>query len=367
MKDEKIRIVGYCRESTMMQFEQGFNIDDQEKKIRQYVDIYYPDGNYILEVYKEGASAKSLNRPEMKKIIAMGKKKQFDVLIVHNLDRMTRRVKDLAQMLELMQENSIQLVSITEKIDTDTPMGRFFIYLIVLIAQWEQDTIRARSLRGTLESARQGNYSKPGVPYGYQRDPNDKHKLVVNNEQAEIIRWLFKTAAEEDNSIDRLAVLIKQRFPDDYLQKHRIRKLLSNKLYYGIMEIQGEEIANVVPPLVSEDEYRKANGIHHKRERVPRRYYFSKYVYCKECQSRAYGNVVKSGKNENLYYRCEVCDKNFSQKKIVHSLEHILNKEEMHLILRSEPSRRTFLRENISRIEVSNKDGSVQITRKTVV
>ena len=133
----KLRVIGYGRESTKEQARYGFNLDDQEKKLRQYAEIYYEPGTYNLEIIREeGASAKSLDRPRMNEILAMVRKKQIDVIIIHNLDRLTRQVRDLATLLELFDQNDVSLISITEKIDTKTPMGRFFIFLIVLIAQW---------------------------------------------------------------------------------------------------------------------------------------------------------------------------------------------------------------------------------------
>ena len=106
----KLRIIGYGRESTKEQARYGFNLDDQEKKIHSYVDLYYEPGTYQLNIIREeGASAKSLDRPRMNEVIAMVKKKQIDVIVVHNLDRLTRRVKDLATLLELFDEYHIRI------------------------------------------------------------------------------------------------------------------------------------------------------------------------------------------------------------------------------------------------------------------
>ncbi len=64
------RIIGYARESTREQAENGFNLDEQERKIREYLDVYYDDQDYQFEMLREeGASARSLNRPLMIEII----------------------------------------------------------------------------------------------------------------------------------------------------------------------------------------------------------------------------------------------------------------------------------------------------------
>ena len=130
--EDKLRVIGYCRESTREQAKYGFNLDDQEKKIQKYVDVYYADNSYSLTMLREeGASAKSLSRPKMNELMSMVRRKRVDTIIIHNLDRLTRQVKDLATLLEEFEKYDVSLISITEKIDTKSPMGRFFIYMIV--------------------------------------------------------------------------------------------------------------------------------------------------------------------------------------------------------------------------------------------
>ena len=197
--ENELRVIGYCRESTREQAKYGFNLDDQEKKIQKYVDVYYADNSYSLTMMREeGASAKSLNRPKMNELMSMVRRKRVDTIIIHNLDRLTRQVKDLATLLEEFEKYDVSLISITEKIDTKSPMGRFFIYMIVLIAQWEWETISSRSIRGIEESARQGNYALPGAPVGYKRNPEDTHKLIVVEEEAAVVRRIFESVASEN-------------------------------------------------------------------------------------------------------------------------------------------------------------------------
>ena len=99
--ENRLRVIGYCRESTREQAKYGFNLDDQEKKIQKYVDVYYADNSYSLTMMREeGASAKSLNRPKMNELMSMVRRKRVDTIIIHNLDRLTRQVKDLATLLE---------------------------------------------------------------------------------------------------------------------------------------------------------------------------------------------------------------------------------------------------------------------------
>ena len=120
----------------------------------------YPEGTVVRNYVDEGESAWSLNRKEMIRLIVDVSNGEIDVIIVHNLDRLTRRLKDLIHLLELFQVAEVSLVSIKEKIETETAMGRFFIIIIILIAQWELETISERTKRGMDRSAKEGNYTK---------------------------------------------------------------------------------------------------------------------------------------------------------------------------------------------------------------
>lgn len=95
MKKE-IKIIGYVRESTMKQINNGYNLEEQTRKINEYCN-YYKSIEYSLEIVQErGVSARSLKRPQIKKVIEMIENRKIDILIIHNLDRLTRSVSDLS-------------------------------------------------------------------------------------------------------------------------------------------------------------------------------------------------------------------------------------------------------------------------------
>ena len=133
----------------------------QEKKIVGYCELFNL-GDDIKMMVEAGASAKSLKRPEMDELLEKIRNDEVKTVVVYCLDRLTRRVKDLSILLELFQRYDVELISINEKIDTTNATGRFIVYILASVAQWEQDTIGERAIRGVDESAYQGNYSKGG-------------------------------------------------------------------------------------------------------------------------------------------------------------------------------------------------------------
>jgi len=315
----KLRIIGYCRESTEQQAKYGFNLDDQEKKIQKYVDIYFEKGTYSLEIFRdEGASAKSLNRPQMNSIMEMIRKKEINVLVIHNLDRLTRKVRDLADLLDELEKYNVSLISITEKIDTKSPMGRFFIYLIVLVAQWELETISSRSIRGIEESARQGNYALPRAPLGYRRNPEDNHKLMIEPEEAKIVRKMFESIAYKNYSLAELKnELNAERVLNRYWGDQPLNKILSNKIYFGTFSRFGVDYPNHTIPIIDESLFNTAQQRLKAGRRTKLQYLYKGLVVCSSCNQPMVTHSANGKGGTYLYYQCQSCGrKQVSENKI---------------------------------------------------
>jgi len=77
-------------------------------------------------VIDAGESAKSLNRPGMTELLALVDSRAVDVVIIAKLDRLTRSVKDLAELLERFTRRGVSLVSVADALDTQSAAGRLW-------------------------------------------------------------------------------------------------------------------------------------------------------------------------------------------------------------------------------------------------
>ena len=93
-----MRAIGYARVSTDDQAQAGVSLDFQEEKIRAY--CVAKDWDLVSLIRDEGQSAKDLKRPGMQRILEGVRKKEFDVVVILKLDRLTRSVKDLGYLVE---------------------------------------------------------------------------------------------------------------------------------------------------------------------------------------------------------------------------------------------------------------------------
>jgi site-specific DNA recombinase len=115
-----------------------------------------------------GESAKSLQRPGMDRLLAMVEAGQIKTVIVAKLDRLTRSVKDLAELLDRFQRKGVSLVSVAESLDTGSAAGRLVLNIMVSVSQWEREAIGERTataLRHKRATGRAFNHT----PYGLQR------------------------------------------------------------------------------------------------------------------------------------------------------------------------------------------------------
>ena len=130
-------IYGYARVST------------EDQRLDRQIDALQERGVEVM--YTEKMTGTKKNRPELDKLLTA--LKAGDTLIVESLSRLGRSTKNLIELVELLQDKDVTLISMKESIDTSTPSGKLLFTLVSAIAQFERDTIAERTAEG-LRAAR---------------------------------------------------------------------------------------------------------------------------------------------------------------------------------------------------------------------
>ena len=144
-----MRTIGYVRVSTDKQAEQGVSLEAQAEKIRAMALVH--DAELLDIIVDGGESAKSLQRPGMARLLGMVDTRQVQAVIVAKLDRLTRSVKDLCELLERFERRGVALISVAESLDTGSAAGRLVINIMTAVSQWEREAIGERT-RDALSS-----------------------------------------------------------------------------------------------------------------------------------------------------------------------------------------------------------------------
>ena len=130
----------YCRVSTEEQATEGFSIHAQKDKLTKYA--LSNDWDIVDYYVDDGISGKNLTeRPQVSRLIEDVKKGKIKNVLIYKLDRLTRSVKDLIYLIELFDKNNCTFNSQTEKIDTSNAVGRMFVKIIGIFAEFERENI----------------------------------------------------------------------------------------------------------------------------------------------------------------------------------------------------------------------------------
>ena len=176
-----MKAIGYARVSTDKQADRGVSLDAQTEKIRAMTVVH---GAELADIIVEaGESAKTLNRPGMQRLLALVDSGEVNAVIVAKLDRLTRSVKDLCELLERFDRRGVALISVAESLDTSSAAGRLVLNIMTAVSQWEREAIGERT-RDALRHKRANGERVGNVHYGYRPSADGRHVEPEPGEQA---------------------------------------------------------------------------------------------------------------------------------------------------------------------------------------
>ena len=174
------------RVSTDKQADFGVSLEAQTEKVRAMAVV---QGAELVDIIVDaGESAKSLNRPGMAGLLAMVDEESVDVVIIAKLDRLTRSVADLAELLKRFERRGVSLVSVADALDTRSAAGRLVLNIMVSVSQWEREAIGERT-RDAMRHKRLNGTRVGTVPFGYQMASDGVH-LEPNAAEQKILRQI---------------------------------------------------------------------------------------------------------------------------------------------------------------------------------
>lgn len=188
-----MRVVAYTRVSTETQAERGVSLAAQADKVRAYAALYDLD---VVEIIEDaGASAKTLDRPGLRRALAMLDAGEVDGLVVAKLDRLTRSVRDLDTLISTWfgRQGGPALLSVAEQIDTRSAAGRLVLNILASVSQWEREAIGERTATALAHKRERGERTGE-VPFGF-RVADDGVALVEDAVEQDAIRLVEELRA----------------------------------------------------------------------------------------------------------------------------------------------------------------------------
>lgn len=337
------RAVIYARVSGDDTKKEGRNIGGQLDMGREHCrEKGYRIVDELHEDPKKHTSGHEIDLPVLNQIREMAQAGEFDVLVVRELDRLSRNLAKQLIVEEELNRAGVRIEYVLAEYD-DTPEGRLQKHIRATVAEYEREKIRERMMRGRKLKAKSGNVVAHGnPPYGYHLGKADeKDTLDIVMDEARVIRLIFEWYIFGDDGrklsiadiVRKLAELgirapggtranWKKRDEVTWLRS-AVHRILTNETYAGIWhygktnkQADGRRVPSPdrmipiqVPTIVSRELWEAAQERLSQNKQDSRRntkfeYLMSKRLDCGDCHYKVHGISAKSGGKLYLYYRC---------------------------------------------------------------
>ena len=333
MKEER-KIAGiYIRVSTEDQAREGFSLGEQEEKLKLLCDY---KGYDVYKVYCDaGISAKDMeHRPKFQEMLKDMKDGKINYIVAYKLDRVTRSVRDLEELITQLEKYNTYLVCDRDDVNTSTANGRFFVRMLTVLSQLEIEIVSERTKFGMVGAIKSGHI--PGIkPLGYKNDST--RKTIIDQATAPIIKRVFDLYLQGKTYLQIAKIFNEEKILNKKWRDTYIEKIINNKIYMGdweqykaIGKKEGLEpiiYMNVVEPIIPRyiwEECQAQKIINQRTYTRTRVYTFFQKIKCPHC-----GKIMKckgaGGKKKRyIYYNCEKCHENFRESYIEEEFERIV-------------------------------------------
>lgn len=333
--DNERKIAGvYIRVSSEDQAREGFSLGEQEEKLLQLCKFKELE---VYTVYKEaGISAKDMeHRPQFQEMLKDMKEGKINYIVAYKLDRITRSVRDLEELISVLEQYNCFLLCDRDDVNTSTANGRFFVRMLTVLSQLEIEIVSERTKFGLNGAIKLGHI--PGQrPFGY-KSAEDK-RMVIDNSTRPYVEKIFDMYLE-GKSFQQIANYFKENkiFSKKNWKDTTIQKIIDNKIYMGDYEqykrigkqVNLEPIVymNVVEPIISRAKWeecqrqKERNQRTYTRDRVYTFFQRLKYPNCSRIMKcKGSGGT----KRKYMYYTCEHCHINFNEDHVEHLLRDFI-------------------------------------------
>ena len=349
VNQKEYKIGCYIRVSTE---EQAANpegsIRNQHDRLMEMVKIKNQSGNFgeIVGIYTdEGLSGKDTKRPELQRLLRDILEQKIDMVMVSELSRISRNMKDFADIWELFKAKGCAFLSLRESFDTTTAAGEMVLFSLANLAQFERRQVSERVVANIKARAKRGLFNGGTVPLGYKLIPNKPGHLEIDEDAVDTVRMAFRTFLEKESLAPAAKWLndngwkIKRSKQGggkwtrlDHFSIDNLHHILRNKAYAGIKtykengkECEAKAVWEAIidgptfdraQKILSGNRYRKKPA---SSKRYP--YQLSGITYCLECGGvmcgkSAYGRNGKVGYYEHSWATKR--DATFTKKLLKH-------------------------------------------------
>ena len=286
--DVRPRVCAYARVSTEDQAAHGLSIPSQIQKMEEFCRA---KGWELVELVQEpGLSGKDTGRPQFNRMISRATSiaRPFDVILVYSLSRFARNLAVQTTTFAQLQKVRVELASVSETFGKGAD-GNLMRSVVGAFNQHTSDSCAINTIRAMNANAAEGFWNGGPVPFGYRavtvekRKDKEKKKLTICDEEAEIVRRIFRLAQHGDGDgpmgVRAIAISLNARgysLRGGRFNNSNTAAILGRTHYIGYyMDAKQNEFKEPLPedlwvtvpcpPIVSEEEFLNAAALRAKR------------------------------------------------------------------------------------------------------
>lgn len=229
---KKKLVGGYIRVSTERQVE-GYSVEGQITQIKQYCQF---NGYELIDIYADrGISGKSMNRPELQRMLNDAKNGKLDCVMVYKTNRLARNTSDLLTIVEELHRQNVEFFSLSERMEVKNSTGKLMLQILASFSEFERNTILENIYTGQYQRALEGYY-QGNLPLGYNNIPDNKKELMINQHEANIVKYIFESYVKGHgyrkiaNALNHKGYVTKKGNP---FSISAVTYILSNPFYIG--------------------------------------------------------------------------------------------------------------------------------------
>ena len=371
VKQIKYKVGIYIRLSRedVLRQEESLSVINQKNILQSYV---YENNYELYKIYiDDGFTGTNFDRPAFKELIQDIEYGKINMVITKDLSRLGRDYIETGKYIEkYFPTHNVRYVALLDGIDTvmDNSNNDIAPFKAVINDMYSRDN--SKKIRSALKSMQlKGKWVGGCIPFGYMKDPQDKNHLIINEEEAKIVRNIFKYAKTGMNYYQIAEKLTSDNVPTSSMLRDTNRKgkmailgiwstktikgILSNQLYLGDM-VQNKNsrisykirknvknskdnwiiVSNTHEPLVDRETFNSIQKIlANCKVRSKKQIYRSLdgLLYCYDCGHKI--TICSPNKNGYTYTVCNYY-RMYSKKKICTS--HSFNYDKLENLVLNE-------------------------------
>lgn len=306
----------YIRVSTDEQKRKGYSLPEQEDRLLKYCEY---NNIKVKGIYREDFSAKTFNRPEWKRLMAVIRSKSSNEdkhILFIKWDRFSRNIEYAYEMLGILRKYNTMAMAIDQPLDLSVPESTVMLAVYLSVPEAENSRRALNTAAGIRRAKLMGRYPNK-APLGYINVTtiDGKKIIALKKPESDILRWVFRQLAKNIHRVEDIRKMADEKGLK--CSRSHFFRLIRNPIYCGLIPIKfnsGEQdlVKGTHDPLISETLFYEVQRIITTKRKVTARedllkttFFLRGVLECPYCERKLTGSFSRGSKKRYPYYHCK--------------------------------------------------------------